>query len=428
MNAETMQATRWQELGGRFDRVILLASCALGALGLVMVGSSSMAIAEGLEVGPFHFLVRHVIFLVLGLGLALWMSRIELRNLERFSHVCLLAGLTLLLAVFLPGIGHTVNGARRWINLVVSNFQAVEAVKLLLVVWLASYIARHRERIQTTMLAASKPFLVVSIFVLALLAQPDFGSATLLLAITAGMIWLAGVRLLHVAIPTLLAVPVLVWAALAEPYRVRRLTSFLDPWQDPFNSGFQLTQALIAIGRGEWFGVGLGGSVQKLFYLPEAHTDFIFAVIAEELGFVDIVGVLACFSVLVGRAFWLGLRGVELGRYFAGFVAFGIALWIGLQAFVSISVNLGLLPTKGLTLPLVSSGGSSVLMTCAALGLLLRVSYELDRSERQVAWHRGELAEPEALDEEEPEAMAPPVRRPSLKGRLRIEPVLGEVA
>jgi cell division protein FtsW len=213
-----------------------------------------------------------------------------------------------------------------------------------------------------------------------LLLQPDFGSATLILAVCVGMLLLGGARfrdLTYLAVPL---VPLIAYAALTSDYRMRRLTSFLDPWQHPFDDGFQLTQALIAVGRGEWFGVGLGASVQKLFYLPEAHTDFILAVIAEELGFAGILLVLGLFAILVGRAFALGLRAVEGGQRFAGYVAFGIGLCIGLQALVSIGVNLGVLPTKGLTLPLISSGGSSVLMTCAAIGLLLRVSYETSRS------------------------------------------------
>jgi cell division protein FtsW len=251
----------------------------------------------------------------------------------------------------------------------------------------------------------------------------------LIVAITGGMVWLGGVRVRNLLAPAMFAVPVLGWAAMSESYRVKRLTSFLDPWQDPFNDGFQLTQALIAIGRGEWFGVGLGGSIQKLFYLPEAHTDFIFAVISEELGFVGILAVLALFTVLVGRAFVLGLRAVELGRHFAGYCAFGVALWIGLQALVSIGVNLGVLPTKGLTLPLISSGGSSVLMTCAAVGLLLRVSFELDRAQRQVARVRTAV-NAATLDAETAAAIdpIPPVVDPRNAPWKRVEPTFGAYA
>jgi cell division protein FtsW len=430
-NERFHQALRVDELEGRYDRVVLFAGAALAALGVVMIGSSSLAVAEGLKVDDFHFLIRHVVFLAAGLALALALARCELRLLERYSRLLLLFGFLLLLAVFIPGLGREVNGAQRWLNLGFTGFQAVEAVKLMLILWMASYLARYRDQVQSSMVGAMKPFAVVGGMTILLLMQPDFGSAALLLAITAGMIWLGGVRIVHVLVPALCALPLLAWAAVSESYRVRRLTSFLDPWADPFKDGFQLTQALIAIGRGEWLGVGLGGSVQKLFYLPEAHTDFIFAVIGEELGFAGIMLVLCLFVVLVAQAFRIGLRGVEMGRTFAGFCAFGVGLWIGLQAFVSIGVNLGLLPTKGLTLPLLSSGGSSVLMTCAALGVLLRVSYELDRSARKAALHRGEAqtpATPAALAEIALPAPAAAPLRLGRKLRLRVEPQLGETA
>jgi len=274
-----------------------------------------------------------------------------------------------------------INGARRWINLGVSGFQSVEAVKLLLIVYLASYLVRHREGVQNQLFGVVKPVGVAGIVVVLLLAQPDFGSATLLIATTVGMIWLGGARMRNLFMLAAPLLPALGWAAMTQDYRVKRLTSFLDPWKDPFNDGFQLTQALIAIGRGEWMGVGLGGSIQKLYYLPEAHTDFILAVIAEELGLAGIVLVLGLFAWLCGRGLMIGLRAAQRGLHFQANVAFGISLCIALQALVSVGVNLGVLPTKGLTLPLISSGGSSVMMTCAMVGVLLRVSYELARSE-----------------------------------------------
>jgi cell division protein FtsW len=322
--------------------------------------------------------------------------RTELRTIEQHNQGLLLLCFGLLLLVFVPGIGRSVNGASRWINLGISNFQAVEAVKLMYIVWLASYLKRYSEEVSATWPAMLKPLGVAVLLMAVLALQPDFGSLSLILAITGGMLVLGGVNMPRMFGPVLVLLPVLAVLAIAEPYRVRRLTSFLDPWADPFNSGYQLTQALIAVGRGEWFGVGLGASVQKLSYLPEAHTDFILAVIAEELGFVGVCMVIALYAGLVGRALWLGLQCVDMRRHFSGYCAFGVALWIGLQSFVSIGVNLGLLPTKGLTLPLISSGGSSVLMTCAALGLLLRVSYELDRAQRQVARLRGDAAMPSA--------------------------------
>ena len=374
------QATRRDDSAGRYDPVIVLAALGLASLGVVMVASSSIAIADGQHVGPFYYLIRHLIFLALGLGVCGALMRVPLEWFERNAFVLLLFAVILLLLVFVPGIGMRINGARRWVRLGVVGFQSVEAVKLLFIFYLASYLVRQHNSVQARFFGVIKPVCVAVALVALLLLQPDFGSAALIIAVSIGMLWLGGARmrnLLYLAVPLM---PAIAWAALTSDYRIKRLTSFLDPWQHPFDDGFQLTQALIAVGRGEWLGVGLGASVQKLFYLPEAHTDFILAVIAEELGFAGILLVLILFGVLVGRALTLGLRAVERGQRFAGFVAFGIGLCIGLQALVSIGVNLGVLPTKGLTLPLISSGGSSVLMTCAAIGLLLRVSFEVSRT------------------------------------------------
>lgn len=387
------QATRLDALPGRYDPWLVGASIALACFGVVMVASSSIAVGESLDVGPYYFLIKHLMFLALGAGVAGVLMRTELKTIEQQDRLLLVLCFVLLLLVFVPGIGKTVNGARRWLDFRVMGFQAVEAVKLMYIVWLASYLVRFRDEVNATWGAMLKPLGVAAAMVVLLIFQPDFGSLSLILAITAGMLILGGVHMPRMFGPVLVGLPVLAIIAIAEPYRVSRLTSFLDPWADPFNTGYQLTNALMAVGRGEWFGVGLGGSVQKLLYLPEAHTDFILAVIAEELGFVGVCMVIALFALLVGRAFWVGLKCVEMRRHFAGYCAFGVALWISLQSFVSIGVNLGLLPTKGLTLPLISSGGSSVLGTCAALGLLLRISYELDRAERQVARLRGEAAQ-----------------------------------
>ena len=385
----TRQATRLDAIQGRYDPWLLLIVIAIAAFGVVMVASSSIAIGEDLEVGPFYFLVRHLMFLALGIGLCIAVMRTELKTLERWPQALLLACFGLLLLVFVPGLGRSVNGAHRWISLGVSNFQVVEAVKVIYIVWLASYLVRFRDEVNATWPAMLKPLGVAVLLVGLLLLQPDFGSATMLLAVTAGMLVLGGVHLPKMAAPVVIGLPVFAFVAILEPYRMRRITSFLDPWADQLGAGYQLSNALMAVGRGELFGVGLGGSIQKLSYLPEAHTDFIFAVIAEELGFVGVCLVVGLFAALVGRALWIGLKCVEMRRHFAGYCAFGVALMIGLQSMVSIGVNLGLLPTKGLTLPLVSSGGSSVMMTCVAIGLLLRVSYELDRAQRQVVRLRG---------------------------------------
>jgi cell division protein FtsW len=427
------QATRLDAITGRYDGWLLGLSVALASLGVVMVASSSIAIGEGLDVGPFYFLTRHLLFLAIGIGLAIWAMRTELKTVEHYNQLLLLGCFVLLLLVFVPGIGSTVNGAKRWINLGVSKFQTVEAVKLLYIVWLSSYLVRFRDEVNATWPAMLKPLGVAVALVALLLLQPDFGSSSLLLAITAGMLVLGGVNLPRMSMPIVFGLPVFAFIAILEPYRVSRLTSFLDPWKDQLGSGYQLSNALMAVGRGEWTGVGLGASVQKLSYLPEAHTDFIFSVIAEELGFVGVCLVIALYVGLVGRAFWVGYRCVGMRRHFAGYCAFGVALWISLQSFVSIGVNLGILPTKGLTLPMISSGGSSVLMTCAALGLLLRVSYELDRAERQVARLRGEGAQAPAGNvpaTAQPAAPAahPAAARGTSRLRQRVEPTFGRSA
>lgn len=377
----TVQAKRDRGERGNWDPWLLFAIVAIASIGVVMVASSSIAVAAGEDIGAFYYLRRHVVFLALGLTAAALVARTELSLMEKFSVPLVGLGLALLLAVFLPGIGMRVNGASRWLDLGVIGFQPVEAVKLFMIVYLASYLVRHREGVERQLFGVVKPVAVTLIVAVLLLAQPDFGSAALILAVTVGMIWLGGARMRNLLLLAVPLIPLGIWLAFSQDYRIKRLTSFLDPWQDPFNDGFQLTQALIAIGRGEWFGVGLGASVQKLFYLPEAHTDFILAVIGEEFGLLGLFTVIGLYVLLVGRGLAIGMRGISVGQCFAGYVAFGISLCIGLQALVSAGVNLGVLPTKGLTLPLISSGGSSVLMTCIMLGVLLRVSYEVSRAE-----------------------------------------------
>ncbi|HJU27030.1 MAG TPA: putative lipid II flippase FtsW [Rhodanobacteraceae bacterium] len=411
-----------QRRGGRYDPWLLAAAITLAVFGVVMVASSSIAVADGQHIGEFYYLKRHAMFLALGSAVGFALMKIELRLMEKYAFGAMLVGFALLLAVFVPHFGMRVNGARRWINLALIGFQPVEAVKLVLVLYLASYLVRHREGVERKFFGVVKPIGVAALTAALLLAQPDFGSAALIAVVTVGMVWLAGARMRYlVALGTPL-IPVAMYLALSTDYRVKRLTSFLDPWKDPFNDGFQLTQALIAIGRGEWFGVGLGASVQKLFYLPEAHTDFILAVIGEELGLAGIAFVLGLFALLVGRGLMLGLRGVEVGQRFAGYVAFGISLMIGLQALVSAGVNLGVLPTKGLTLPLISSGGSSVLMTCVMLGVLLRASFEIHRAEdtRRMATRVAASPARTAASRQPPQPLPAAARN-------RVEPHIGQV-
>jgi len=361
------------------DTPLLLAILGLVAVGLVMVASTSVAVGEKYNVDPWHFFLRHLMFVGLGLVLAAAAQAVRSDWLERGARLCLLLALLLLAVVMVPGVGVTVNGATRWLNLVLFRFQVVEAVKLLMIIYVAGYLAARPTLPTAGLVETIKPLLVGGLMAAILLNQPDMGSAVVLLAILGGMVWLAGAAWKSLALIGLAALPLAAFAAL-EPYRLKRLTSFGDPFADPFDSGFQLVQALIAIGRGEIAGVGLGGSVQKLFYLPESHTDFIFAILAEELGLIGIVAVLALFAVAIFRLFRIGLAARSAGRAFAANFSFGVALWIALQALVSIGVNLGVLPTKGLTLPLVSAGGSSMLMLLLALGLVIR----MDRETRQL--------------------------------------------
>ncbi len=367
------------EVAIRPDSWVLIPALLLLSIGIVMVGSASIAIAESQGVSSNYYLLRHLFYVFLGVLLAMMFRVIPIAFLERVSRPMLLLSALALLAVLMPGIGHTVNGSTRWIRIGFVNFQVVEAVKLMVIIYLAGYLARKAGLVQTRFFDTLKPLICAGFLSVFLLLQPDMGSAAVITAIVAGMVWLAGAAWRHIFILGLLILPAFGFAAM-EPYRLRRIVSFMDPWADPFASGFQLTQALIAVGRGELFGVGLGASIQKLFYLPEAHTDFIFAVLAEEFGLVGVIVVLALFMLLVTRIMVIGVMAHRLDRPFSGFLAYGVGIWIGLQAMISVGVNLGVLPTKGLTLPLISSGGSSMLMTLLALGLVLRIKYELDRS------------------------------------------------
>lgn len=385
------QAYRFGEMPRRviLDRPLMLAALGLVAMGILMVASASIAVSEGFEVSRWHFLVRHLMYLAMGGALACGLRLVSIRVLEKLSKPLMLVAFGLLALPFVPGLGHTANGATRWIDLGIAQFQVVEAVKLLVVVYVAGYLAGRDNLGQGRFVEIIKPLVVGLLMAAILLQQPDMGSAVVLLSIIGGMIWLAGAAWRHLFVLGAGAIPFAAFATL-EPYRLQRIVSFVDPWSDPFNTGFQLTQALIAVGRGQIFGVGLGSSVQKLYYLPEAHTDFIFAVLAEELGLVGIVLVMGLFAVLIGRIFIIGQRAHHMNRPFAGYLAHGIGLWLGFQALVSMGVNLGLLPTKGLTLPLISSGGSSLLISVLALGVVLRIQWELDHEQLEKPRRRRE--------------------------------------
>lgn len=369
-------------LQGRYtDRLLLAVAVLLLVFGLVMVASASVAVAERQTGDMLYYFRRQLMFAVLGLGAGVFMYSVPMRHWSNAGFPLLGFGLVLLMLVLIPGVGHEVNGARRWLNLGPVNLQASEVARLCFILYLASYVTRHRAQVQTRIRGLLRPMLPLGLASVLLLAEPDFGSTAVLLAVAAVILFLAGAKLLHMVLLGAAGIGTLAMLLVSSPYRLKRLASFRDPFADPFDGGFQLTQSLIAIGRGEWTGVGFGNSIQKLLYLPETHTDFLFAVIAEELGLVGVVLLMLLFGLLVWRGFAVAQAASAREDYFAAYVAWAISAWVGLQAFINMAVNMGLLPTKGLTMPFISYGGSSLLVTCASLALLLRV----DRENRMAA-------------------------------------------
>ena len=384
MNAATMSAglRARERMPFAWDTVTLGLVAALLLVGLIMVTSASMSIAAKDLGDPFYFLERQFVFGLVGVLCAWVLTRVPVRLWDKYSLALLLFGLLLLLLVLIPGLGATVNGARRWMRIGPMNFQVSELAKVLVLTWVCSYCVRKRTELEQTLAGLGKPVGLLTVAALLLLLEPDFGAATVLFATGFAVLFVAGARLRYVAVLVSAAALAFAVLALTSAYRLKRLTGFLHPWDDPFNGGFQLTQSLIAIGRGSWFGVGLGSSVQKLFYLPEAHTDFVFAVLAEELGLAGVIGVLALFVALVWRAFQISRMAAQAGMQFQAYVALAFGVWLGLQASVNIGVNMGVLPTKGLTLPLLSYGRSSLLVSLAWLGVLLRIYHEIRCSSR----------------------------------------------
>ena len=366
------------------DPWILAAAILLLALGLLMVASASIPIGADPKNGhgqPFYFLIRQGAFVAIGLLAAGMVFQIPVLRWRQSGIALLLAAIGLLGLVLLPGIGKEVNGSIRWIGVGPINIQVSEIAKLFTLVYLADYLKRHGNELQTanfktSAIALARPMGVLAILAVLLLMEPDFGSVVVLMIAALGMVFLAGVNLWQFSALQLGTAAVMAILIFSSPYRRDRVLSFLSPWDDPFGKGYQLAQSLIAIGRGELLGVGLGESVQKLFYLPEAHTDFLFAVLAEELGLIGILIVVGLFMTLVWRAFDIGRRAERLGMNFSAYLAYGIGLWFGIQALFNMGVNMGALPTKGLTLPLMSYGGSSVVVMCMALALLLRIDVE----------------------------------------------------
>ena len=367
----------------RVDRGLAVSASALILAGLVMVTSASISIAEGKFGAPLHFFWRQSAALVVGIGCGAVVAMIDPRHWERLANLGLLAGIASLSAVLVPGLGLEAGGAVRWLDLGIATFHPGEAMKIVFVVYLAAYLARHGEDVRTRARHTFVPFAAFGLVAALLLAEPDFGTVVVLGFALLGMLFIAGVPLRIFVVWSGALLAAMTVLAIAEPYRVRRLLTFLSPFDTPYGDGFQLVQALIAVGRGEWFGAGLGGSVQKLFYLPAAHTDFLFAVVGEELGFVGMAAVIALFAVLIFRAFVIAGRAMDGGLPFHGHLAYGLGLSLGVQAWINVGVNIGALPTKGLALPFMSYGGNNLVASCVALGLLVRIDRDARGGERR---------------------------------------------
>jgi cell division protein FtsW len=362
-----------------YDQALLWVTLILLGIGLVMVYSASIAIAEADKAvgnNSSYYLMRQSVFIVISLVAAVVAFNVPISMWQKFAPYLFLLGLALLILVLIPGIGRVVGGSRRWLSLFVINLQPSEFMKLFAAMYVADYTVR-KSAVMDSFKKGFFPMLVVMLFVGSLLlAEPDFGAFAVIASISISILWLGGINGRIFGGLIVLLVVGFVFLIWSSPYRLERVIGFMDPWADPYGKGYQLSHALIAFGRGEWFGVGLGASVEKLLYLPEAHTDFLLAVIAEELGFAGVVTVVGLFAWIVLRAFSMAKEAIENERYFSALLAQGLGVWIGVQGIINMGVNMGLLPTKGLTLPLLSFGGSGILANCIAMAILLRIDYE----------------------------------------------------
>lgn len=363
-----------------YDRVLLSVFIILVVMGLLMVASASVVMSEQEFHQPFYFLFHQLANLAVGLMIANWLIRIELDVWQKFASYFLILSILFLILVLIPGIGRHINGSARWVGVGPLGFQVSEFAKLALIFFLADYIVRRKEEIKTKIAGFLKPMLIVGIAAILLLKEPDFGATTVLVLTALAMLFIAGIPLTQFLILMLVAVLALAGLAISSPYRLARMTGFLNPWSNQYDTGYQLTQALIAFGRGGWFGLGLGKSIQKLFYLPEAHTDFVFAVFAEEFGLLGVFIIIFLFGVFGYRAFTIAKQAENYGKFFGAYLAYGITFWIILQMVINIGVNSGILPTKGLTLPFISYGGSSMIIMMVAIAFLFRVDYENRRN------------------------------------------------
>ena len=366
----------------RLDPVLLAIVTTLLFGGLIILASASISISDNSTNDPFFYVARQAVAALLGGAAGFICLFVPLRFWISTGPLMLLIAFALLLLVLVPGLGYTANGSTRWIRLGVFNLQASEPARLCLMIYLAGYLVRQNKSIREQFAGFLKPIVVLVVASTLLLLEPDFGAAIVLVATAFAMMFVAGARFRDFSVFAVLAMVAAAFLVMTKEYRLERLTGFMDPWADPFDSGFQLTQSLIAIGRGEWFGVGLGDGVQKLFYLPDAHTDFVFAVFAEEFGLVGSLFLIFLFAGLLWRVFRIGMQAANADRFFEAYLAVGIGTWLGLQAFINLGVNMGLLPTKGLTLPLVSYGRSSIIVAMISIGILFRIHHELQADAR----------------------------------------------
>jgi cell division protein FtsW len=360
-----------------FDPLLVIVSVSLLAIGYVMMASSSLHLGIKETGNSFYYPIRQSLHIALGLILGICVALTPIRVWEKSGQWLFIFGILLLIVVLVPGLGVKVNGSTRWLSIFGMRVQISEVVKFFSVIYMAGYVTRHQESIRKSIFALFKPIILFSGACILLLMEPDFGSAVVIMIIAMGIMFLAGARLSPFII--LLSSGSVLAALLVyfEPYRMKRVTSFLNPWADAKDTGYQLVHALISFGRGEWVGVGLGSGIQKLFYLPEAHTDFLFSVIAEELGLLGVLTVIGLFALLVWRTFEIAAAAEKADERFSAFIAYGLGIWFGFQSFVNMGVNMGILPTKGLTLPLMSYGGGSMMIMCCAVALIFRIQSEV---------------------------------------------------
>lgn len=370
MAMERTQATVY------FDKYLVFAIVALLAFGLLMVASASMAISERIYHSPFHFFIRQIVYVTLGVIVGLYVLRIPVEKWQRLSSLMLLLGIFLLIAVLVPHVGRHINGSARWIGVGPLNLQVSEFMKLAMVIFMGGYLVRRNYEVRHKLIGFIKPMVILGVIAILLIREPDFGATAVISVTVLSMMYLAGIRVWPFVALVGVVVLALCVLAISSPYRLERLTTYLNPWAHAYSSGYQLTQSLIAFGRGGLFGVGLGGSVQKLFYLPEAHTDFLFSVLAEELGLAGILVTMGLYLLLVWRAMLIGKRAQLAGLSAGSLMAYGFSIWMAIQASVNMGVTSGLLPTKGLTLPLMSYGGSGIVIDCIVMAVLLRIDYE----------------------------------------------------